>query len=157
MASTYAALSAVPVAQILLPGQLRLTDPTFTADNMQAQVTAAPSQAEFAAFADAMSTSYGAPIELVSVDPGSGQQTELADTSITNLLAELPVLETTANGVNLGLQLADGRQIQFASTAGLADFLYAAVGIGIGHMLSDDSRSSIPYSPRHRGARGWRR
>jgi len=35
------------------------------------------------------------------------------------------VLETTANGVNLGLQLADGRQIQFASTARLADFLYA--------------------------------
>ena len=58
---------------------------------------AAPSQAEFAAFADAMSTSYGAPIELVSIDPGSGQQTELADTSITNLLAELPVLETTAS------------------------------------------------------------
>ena len=86
---------------------------------------AAPSQAEFAAFANAMSSSYGAPIELVSVDPGSGQPTELADTSITNLLAELPVLETTANGVNLGLQLADGTQIRFASTAGLADFLYA--------------------------------
>ena len=86
---------------------------------------AGPSQAEFNAFADAMSTSYGAPIELVSVDPGSGQQTELADTGITNLLAELPVLETTANGVNLGLRLADGTQIQFASTARLADFLYA--------------------------------
>ena len=75
---------------------------------------------EFAAFADAMSTSYGAPIELVSVDPGSGQQTELADTSIANLLAELPVLETTANGVNLGLRLADGTQVRFASTARLA-------------------------------------
>ena len=65
----------------------------------------------FNAFADAMSTSYGAPIEMVLVDPGSGQQTELADTSIANLLAELPVLETTANGVNLGLRLADGTQI----------------------------------------------
>ncbi len=86
---------------------------------------AGPSQAEFNAFADAMSTSYGAPIELVSVDPGSGQQTELADTGITNLLAELPVLETTANGVNLGLRLADGTQVRSASTAGLADFLYA--------------------------------
>ena len=51
--------------------------------------------------------------------------TELADTSITNLLAELPVLETTANGVNLGLRLADGTQVRFASTARLADFLYA--------------------------------
>ena len=35
------------------------------------------------------------------------------------------MLETTANGVNLGLQLADGTQIRFASAAGLADFLYA--------------------------------
>jgi len=37
-----------------------------------------------------MSTSYGAPIELFSVDPASGAETELADASITNLLAELP-------------------------------------------------------------------
>jgi hypothetical protein len=54
-----------------------------------------------------MSTSFGAPIELFSVDPLTGVQTELADTSITNLLAELPVLETEANGANLGLQLAE--------------------------------------------------
>ena len=85
----------------------------------------APSQTEFAAFADAMSTSYGAPIELVSADPFSGAQTELADTSVGNLLAELPALETQANGVNLGLQLADGTQVQFASTARLAIFLYS--------------------------------
>jgi hypothetical protein len=70
-------------------------------------------------------TSYGAPIELFSVDPASGAPTELADTSITNLLAELPVLEMQANGANLGPQLADGTQIQFASTARLATFLYA--------------------------------
>jgi hypothetical protein len=72
-----------------------------------------------------MSTTYGAPLEVVSVDPLTGAQTELADTSITNLLAELPVLETQANGVNLGLQPADGTQVQFASTAQLATFLYS--------------------------------
>jgi len=33
--------------------------------------------------------------------------------------------ETEANGVNLGLQLADGTQVQFASTARLATFLYS--------------------------------
>jgi hypothetical protein len=58
-------------------------------------------------------------------DPLTGVQTELADSSVTNLLAELPVLETEANGVNLGLQLADGTQVQFASTARLASFLYS--------------------------------
>jgi len=72
-----------------------------------------------------MPTSYGAPIELFSVDALTGAQTELADTGSTNLLAELPMLETEANGVNLGLQLADGTQVQFASTARLATFLYA--------------------------------
>jgi hypothetical protein len=73
----------------------------------------------------AMSTSYGAPIELFSVDPASGAETVLADTSITNLLAEPPVLETQANGANLGLQLADGTQVRFASTARTATFLYS--------------------------------
>jgi hypothetical protein len=82
-------------------------------------------QTEFSAFADAMSTSYGAPIELFSVDPAFNTQTVLADTSITNLLAELPVLETQANGANLELQLADGTQVQFASTARTATFLYS--------------------------------
>lgn len=72
-----------------------------------------------------MSTSYGSPIELFSVDPNSGAQTELADISVTNLLAELPALEAVADGVNLGLQLADGTQIHFASTARLATFLYS--------------------------------
>jgi hypothetical protein len=72
-----------------------------------------------------MSTSYAAPIEVFSVDPWSSAQTELADTSATNLLAELPVLETEANGANLGLQRADATQVQFASTARLATFLYS--------------------------------
>lgn len=44
-------------------------------------------------------------------------ETKLADTSVTNLLAELPVLETVVNGASLGLQLADGTVIPFASTA----------------------------------------
>jgi hypothetical protein len=68
---------------------------------------------------------YGASIELFSVDPLNGTKTELANTSITNLLAELPVLETQANGANLGLQLADGTQVQFGSTARAATFLYS--------------------------------
>jgi hypothetical protein len=84
-----------------------------------------PQDRDIAAFADAMSTSYGALIELFSVDPASGAETELADTSITNLLAELPVLETQANGANLGLQLADGTQVRFASTARTGTFLYS--------------------------------
>ncbi len=87
--------------------------------------TNAPTQTKFNAFTDAMSTGYGAPIELFSVDPASGAETVLANTSATNLLAELPVLETEANGANLGLQLADGTQIQFASTARTATFLYS--------------------------------
>jgi len=99
--------------------------PTFTSSFEALSGDSAPTQTEFNAFADAMSTSYGAPIELFSVDPATGAQTELADTSTTNLLAELPVLEAQANGVNLGLQLADGTQVQFSSTARLADFLYA--------------------------------
>lgn len=117
MASTYAAEGVV------------LTAPNSTLSELAAALglntTNTPTQAEFAAFADAMSTSYGAPITLFSVDPDTGQQTVLADTSITNLLAELPVLETTAGGVNLGLQLADGSQLTFSNTAGVADFLYA--------------------------------
>ena len=35
------------------------------------------------------------------------------------------MLETEANGVNLGLQLADGLQVQFDSTGRVADWLYA--------------------------------
>jgi hypothetical protein len=61
---------------------------------VQGQFGDVPSQTETNAFADAMSTSYGAPMELFSVDPLNGTETVLADTSITNLLAELPVLET---------------------------------------------------------------
>ncbi len=95
------------------------------ASTYAAEGVAAPTATKFTAFADAMSTSYGSAIELVSIDPATGAQTELADTSTTNLLAELPVLETQANGVNLGLQLADGTVVQFASTQGVADFLYA--------------------------------
>ena len=73
-----------------------------------------------------MSTSYGAPIELFSVDPATGAETVLANSSATNLLAELPVLETLANGANLGLQLADGSPpVLFASTARTATFLYS--------------------------------
>jgi len=42
---------------------------------------------DIAAFADTMSTSYGRPIELVLVDPDNQAQTELANTSATNLPA----------------------------------------------------------------------
>ena len=62
---------------------------------------------------------------MFSVDPASGAPTELANTSVTNLLAELPVLETEANGATLGLQMADGTVVPFASTARTATFLYA--------------------------------
>ncbi len=116
MASTFAAATAP--YQTLMNAQ-----PVSNVSNEE--VTDTSTMGELIAFADAMSTSYGAPIEVFSVDPYTGQQTELADTSITNLLAELPVLETEANGVNLGLQLADGMQLQFSSTAGLATFLYS--------------------------------
>jgi hypothetical protein len=61
------------------------------ASTYAAEGAAAPNQAEFNAFADAMSISYGAPIEVFSVDPTTGAQTVLADISTTNLLAELPV------------------------------------------------------------------
>ena len=121
MASTYAAVGNAGQ----LDAQPQCTSQLLNTDNVDAQVTTAPTQTEFNAFADAMSTSYGAPIELFSVDPASGAETVLADTSATNLLAELPVLETEANGANLGLQLADGTQIQFASTARTATFLYS--------------------------------
>ena len=121
MASTYAAVGDAGQ----LDAQPQCTSQLLNTDNVDAQVTTAPTQTEFNAFADAMSTSYGAPIELFSVDPASGAETVLADTSATNLLAELPVLETEANGANLGLQLADGTQIQFASTARAATFLYS--------------------------------
>lgn len=116
MASTYAAASGP--YQSLMTAQPQ-------SNEEQTVTSSAPTQAEFNAFADAMSTSYGAPIEIVSFDPDSGAQTELADTSATNLLAELPVLETQANGVNLGLKLADGTELQFASTARLTTFLYS--------------------------------
>ncbi|WP_428488422.1 beta strand repeat-containing protein [Rhodopila sp.] len=125
MASTYAAVSGSGAIQALLDAQPQSTSQLLNVDDVQAQGANAPAQAEFNAFADAMSTSYGAPIELFSVDPNSGAQTELADTSSINLLAELPVLETQANGANLSLQLADGTQVQFASTARTATFLYA--------------------------------
>jgi hypothetical protein len=36
----------------------------------------------------------------------SGQPTELADINVTNLLAELPVLETLANGATQGMPTA---------------------------------------------------
>ena len=122
MASTYAAVASTANLALLVA---KPQDSYSIAQGFLGLVANAPTQTEFAAFADAMSTSYGAPIELVSVDPLSGAQTELANTSITNLLAELPVLQAQANGVNLGLQLADGTQAHFASTARLATFLYA--------------------------------
>ena len=95
----------------------------------------APETTEFAGFASAMSTSYGAPMELVAVDPYSGAQTELANTSITDPLAELPALETQAGGMNLDLQLADGTQVTFDNTGRLADFLYA-VAVQLGQATS---------------------
>ena len=125
MDTTVPAAAGAGANLALMDAQPQSTGQLLNAGDVQVQNTGAPSQTEFAAFADAMSTSYGAPIELVSVDPFSGAQTELADTSAGNLLAELPVLETQANGVNLGLQLADGTQVQFASTARLATFLYS--------------------------------
>ena len=58
------------------------------ASTYAAEGVAAPTQAEFTAFADAMSTSYGSAMKLASIDPGTGQQAILADTSLTNPLAE---------------------------------------------------------------------
>ncbi len=118
MASTYAAATASGPIQTLMNAQ---PQSNFEA----ASGGCAPTQTQFNAFADAMSTSDGAPIELVSIDPYTGAQTELADTSMTNLLAELPVLQTLANGATPGLQLADGTQVRFASTAQTVTFLYS--------------------------------
>jgi hypothetical protein len=123
MDSTYAAVSGS--YQALLDAQPQSFYQLADVDDVQDQNAGAPAQTEFNAFGDAMSTGYGAPLEVVSIDPFTGVQTELADTSITNLLAELPVLETQANGTSLFLQLADGTQVLFASTAGLATFLYS--------------------------------
>jgi hypothetical protein len=123
MDSTYAA--AAGSYQALLDAQPQSFFQLANVDDVQDQNTGTPTQTEFNAFADAMSTSYGAPIEVLSIDPFTGVQTELADTSITNLLAELPVLETQANGTSLFLQLADGTPMLFASTAQLATFLYS--------------------------------
>lgn len=104
-----------------------------------AEGAAPPSAGEIAAFADAVWTNNDAPIELFSVDPLTGQQTVLADTSETNLLAELPVLEAEANGVNLGLQFADGTQMPLSTTDRVADFLYAVAAekTGATQLLTD--------------------
>ena len=78
-----------------------------------------PTAAETAAFQRLMSADYAAPIALI------GRDGTLADAGATNLLAELPVLETLAGGRTLSLGLADGTTLQFQDTARLTDFLYA--------------------------------
>ena len=79
----------------------------------------APTSSEVAGFESVMSGAYDDPIQVIS-----HEGTVLADTSATNLLAELPVLETLDNGRTLSLGLDDGSTISFQDTAHLTDFLY---------------------------------
>lgn len=85
----------------------------------------APNQQEQDAFTTLMSLAYDAPIELFQpatlLDSNSQ---ELANTSATNLLSELPTLETLSGGRTLNLIVGD-TTLPFDTTARLADFLYA--------------------------------
>ena len=80
-----------------------------------------PTAEEIADFTKYMSAAYDAPITII------GSSGILAETKATDLLAELPVLETIDGGRTLSLGLPDGSTtLHFTSTERLTDFLYAA-------------------------------
>ena len=78
-----------------------------------------PTQTEQQAFTEALSLDYNAPLAVIS---STGI---VANTSPSNLIAEIPVLETLDSGRTLSLGLSDGRQLHFDSTERLTDFVYA--------------------------------